>query len=159
MQLEPPVSRGHLCFSKKSRLNQAAQRPNQKTWHFTTSSFISNCVPLCASIHDRTRCWYQHPAISSPCDESRCVHISESISLGDLIKLLDHSSVQSTVSTENPEEYIFYYLSGGCMQSSFFFFLLLRSKCFHACHQQVETQAYHNRQPYLGSQQHISQKH
>lgn len=46
MQLEPVVSRGHLCLPKKSRLSHAAQPPNQKTWHLTTSSFISNCVLL-----------------------------------------------------------------------------------------------------------------
>ena len=65
-----------------------------------------------ASIHDKTQCGYQHPAISSPRDESRCVHISEMIPLGDHINLLGRSSVQSRTSMENPEECVFITLAG-----------------------------------------------
>lgn len=147
----PPSIYIHLSSSKKSSLNQAAQQPNQKTRHFTAPSFISNCVPLCASIHDRTRCQYQHPAISSPCDEGRCVHISESIPSGELIKLLDRSSIQSTESTENPEEKKV--LLSQQIELMFFGFMLLKS--FHVCDQHVDTQTYNNKKPYLGSQQHI----
>lgn len=50
--------------------------------------------------------------MSSPCDESRCVHISRSIPLRVLIKALDCSSVQSAQSTESPDVWAFMMLAG-----------------------------------------------
>lgn len=58
------------------------------------------------------------------CDKSRCVHISESVPLGDFIKVLDSNGVQSTVSAEARARRIyFYYQSCACMYKMVFFLL------------------------------------